>query len=111
MLPLTTTTVDVDRPTPNADPDEPGTLLRLYTGLSGHVGSPNGDSLVANGHQELVDAVLYVDLTDPPLSASDVITDLTTGDTYRVTWARRRQGIGLDHQAAGLRSVIGAALG
>lgn len=111
MLPVTTTSVDVDRPTPASDPDDPATLLRLHTGLDGHVSAPIGDSLVASGQQEQVDAVLYVALTDPPLGAADIVTDRATGDTYRVTWARRRQGLGIDHQQAGLRSVIGAALG
>lgn len=111
MLPLITTSVDVDRPTPAVDPDDPGTLVRLFTGLSGHVGSPSGDSVVAGGQQELVDAVLYVALTDPAIDAGDIVTDLGTGDIWRVTFARTRRGLGLDHQAAGLRSVIGAAVG
>lgn len=110
-LPLVTTTVDVDRPTSASDPDEPGTLVRLFTAIGAHISVPSGDTVVAGGRQELVDALGYVDLTDPALDAGDIVTDRTTGDTWRTTFARRRQGIGLDHQALGLRIVEGASLG
>lgn len=111
MLPVATCTVDVDRPTAAADPDEAGTIERLFTALPANVSAPSGSDLVAGGAQEIVDAVLYVPVTDPAVVRGDVVTHNLTGDTWRVTWCRRRTGLGLDHQQAGLRSVRGSASG
>lgn len=109
MLPLTTTTADIDRPVPNADYDEPATLQRLYTALSGHLSSPFGAGNFAAGQQEAVDAVYLANITDPELAIGDVLT-LANGDAYRATWCRRRHGNGLDHQVVGLRAVKGGVV-
>jgi hypothetical protein len=112
MLPLTTTTITVTRPAaPSGDyEDDAGEPLLVATGLAVAITSPTGADSVVGGQQERVDAVLTAP-TAPRLQHVDQVVDTCTGDAYRIAWVRRRRGLGLDHQTAGLVAVKGGASG
>lgn len=111
MLPLTTTTVTVTRPDGSGDPYvDPGAAATVGTALPAHISSPSGSDRRVGGDQELVDAVLLLD-PSPALTRLDLVHDDGTGEDYNVTWTRQRQGLGLDHQVAGLVAVKGGAGG
>jgi hypothetical protein len=113
MLPLTTTTVTVTRPAnPSGDyEDDDGEAQLVATGLAVAITSPTGADSVVGGHQERVDAVLTTPPSCPKLTHLDQVVDECTGDAYRIAWTRRRRGLGLDHQTAGLVAVKGGASG
>lgn len=108
MIPLATTTVTLRRTGGGADPYEPDDLGFVATGVAAHVDVPAGAELVVGGRQEDVNARLLLGPT-PVVVPGDDVDDDTTGECWRVTWVRRRTGLGLDHQVAGLRAVKGAA--
>jgi hypothetical protein len=112
MLPLATTTVTVERPAvQDGDPDDDWfdqAPTVIAAGMACTITSPSGDDSVVAGHKEVVDAVLHAPPT-PLLTHLDLVVDDTSGDRWRIVWVRRRQGLGLDHQVAGLRAVTGGA--
>lgn len=110
MLILATTTITVIEQGDDGDPYETGTSTTLATGVPACIGSPQGDETRLGGEREQVDAVVNLDIT-PALGRSCVVVDELTGERWSVTWVRRRSGLGLDHQRAGLRAVKGAASG
>lgn len=111
MLALSTTTVTIDRPNGDGDPYEtPAAPTTIGSGVPAHISSPTGADARVGGAEELVDAVLLIDDT-PALARVDIVTDELTGEAYRITWTRRRTGLGLDHQKAGLVAVKGGANG
>lgn len=110
-LPLSTTTVTVTRRVrasgqdlTRATPAAPTTVCPA--GTRAHIGQPSGRAPERAGQQETVDAVLHVDTT-VELAQHDDVADAATGTAWRVIWARRRQGLGLDHVEAGIRRVTG----
>lgn len=108
---IATTTVTVSRPTGDGDPyEDPGTPATVGAALPAHVSAPSGADARIGGAQEVIDATLLLDPT-PVLQRADIVADDVTGDSYRVTWARQRTGLGLDHQTAGLIAVKGGANG
>lgn len=111
MLTLPTTTVTITRPDGTGDPYvEPATPSTIATAAPAHISAPSGTDARVGGDQETVDAVLLIDIT-PALTRLDIVADDLTGETYNVTWTRRRTGLGLDHQKAGLVAVKGGASG
>jgi len=110
MILLPTTSVAVRRPSGQGDPYEADTRQLIVPCTPAHISGPSGNSLDSGGAQEIVDAELYISEC-PPLKRIDEITDLGTGGVWEVVWTRTRQGLGLDHQVAGLRAVSGAANG
>jgi hypothetical protein len=110
MLPLATTTVTIIEEGSTGDPYEPGTSTTLATGVRAVIGSPTGTELRLGGDKEVVDAAANLPI-DIALSRSCVLIDELTGERWSVTWVRRRTGLGLDHQRAGLVAVKGAASG
>lgn len=110
MIPLATTTVTVRRGSGTGDPYEADTATVVASRLPAHVSGPGGSADDVGGAQEVVDARLLMDIT-PCLTRIDRVTDEQTGRTYEVVWSRVRQGLGLDHQVAGLRAVAGSANG
>jgi len=107
---LPTTSVAVRRPSGQGDPYEADTRQLIVPCTPAHISGPSGTSIDSGGAQEIVDAELFVSEC-PRLSKLDQVSDLTTGDVWEVVWTRTRQGLGLDHQVAGLRAVSGAANG
>lgn len=113
MLPFTTDVFTIERPTGelgDAD-DTAGGMVTVAARVRCVLSSPGGSDTVANGRQELVDAVLVFPAT-PTVEHTDFAVNVATGDRYRVTWARHRSGVGmLDHQRIGLAAVKGGAGG
>ena len=112
MLPFATDRFTLERPgadTGDAD-DITGAVTTIAESVPCVFTSPGGDDIVADGRQELVDAVLLFPPA-PAVQHMDIAVNACTGDRYRVTWARRRQGLGLDHQRIGLAAVKGATSG
>lgn len=112
MVPIRPNTVTIERTTGavgDAD-DTAATLTTVAAGLQVALTSPSGTDVIVGGREEVVDALLLA----PPFPAiehTDLVTDDDTAEEYRVVWVRRRRGLGLDHQAAGLRAVKGGASG
>ena len=109
-VPLATTTITIRRPDGTDDPYETPASALIARGVRAHIGSPSGSEKIVGGAKEVVDAVVRLDPT-PCLTHRDRLTDEGTGECWEVTWVRQRQGLGLDHQAAGLRAVKGGADG
>jgi hypothetical protein len=109
MLTLPTTTVTIERPS-DADPYETPTTTLVAAGLAAHISQPTGNETDRGGQTERIDAVLLV-ANDETLLHTDLITDDTTGDSYRVAWVKRRVGLGLDHTKAGLVAWSGGSNG
>jgi hypothetical protein len=108
-VPLATTTVqilraaaDTSRDYWDADP-APATVASVRA----HLSSPSGREIRGEGSQQIVDMVLLCDPVD--LHHDDRVKDLTTGTLYRITWVRKRYGLGLDHMVAGLMVAEGIA--
>lgn len=108
---MTTTTVTVLDQSGTGDPYETGTVTTLATAVPAVISSPVGDENRLGGEREQVDAMAYVGAGAPELDRSCVLVDEQTTERWSVTWTRRRQGLGLDHQQAGLRAIKGAASG
>lgn len=109
-LPLATTTITIKRVLADlstTDPYEATAVPEtIASGIRAHISSPSGSELVGGADsQESVTFRLDCDPTD--LAHTDIVTDETTGQDYRVTWARSRSGLGLDHVEAGLLQVTG----
>ena len=79
----------------------------LASGVRAHISTPNGREQTAGGSQEVVEFRLSCDPVD--LRHTDQVQDKQTDALYEVTWARLRQGLGLDHVEAGLKQVSGVA--
>lgn len=111
MLPITTTTVNIERPsTLTGDPTDEPDVTVIATVVDATIGAPSGAERVAGGQQTVVTDVLHV----PPgtdIEHFDIVTDNVTGDRFAVEWVRRRVGLGLDHVKAGLRQTSGASGG
>lgn len=110
MLLLTTTTVTIAQPAGGGDPYEAAVLTVVAAGVPANVTSPTGRDARVGGDQELVDALLTIDTT-PVLDRTMRVTDDVTGELWDITWCRRRTGLGLDHQVAGLVAVKGGSNG
>jgi hypothetical protein len=109
-LMLASTTVTVTRTDGTGDPYVDATPSEVAERVRAHISAPTGSDARVGGAQEIVDAVLLTEVT-PALQRADRVTCETTGDTYTITWVRRRTGLGLDHQQAGLVAVKGASNG
>lgn len=107
-LPLATTTVTVRRS--HGDPYDPDPTEPIAAGTPAHFGYPSGSETRAGGERSVTSMVLLFPAT-PPLSEADTVIDDPTGQRWEVTWVARRRGVGLDHQRAGVRRVMGAASG
>ena len=109
-VPLHTTTIAVLRVAadPARDPYDPKPFPDVIAvGVRAHISTPRGREQTAGGSQEVVEFRLSCDPTD--LRHTDQVHDEQTGVAYEVTWARGRQGLGLDHIEAGLKQVTGVA--
>lgn len=109
MIPLSTTTITIRRPAAGVDPYEQTTAALVTQGIAAHIGSPGGADVRIGGDQQIITDHLDADVCD--LRHGDTVTDDGNGVTYQVVWVRRRIGLGLDHMAAGLVQVEGAANG
>lgn len=106
-LPITTTTVTVERRVGTADKWEPETPAVIYTAIPATIGPVTAsDVQTSGGDQQAVDAVLHTNLQHV-VGRLDTVTDLLTGDVYEVAWAYSRRGLGLDHWRAGLKRTDG----
>ena len=109
-VPLHTTTIAVLRiPADSArDPyDAKPAAAVVASGIRAHISTPRGREQTAGGSQEVVEFRLSCDPVD--LRHTDQVQDEETDALYEVTWARIRQGLGLDHVEAGLKQVAGVA--
>ena len=105
---LHTTTIGVLRISadPARDPyDAKPAAEVIASGIRAHISTPRGREQTAGGSQEVVEFRLSCDPVD--LRHTDEVQDEQTGALYEVTWARVRQGLGLDHIEAGLKQVAG----
>lgn len=107
---LPTTTVRIVRPDGVTDPYEPGTETAVADGVYAHISTPNGFDRAVGGDQELVTAVALLP-GGLDVRHYDGLVDERTGEHYVVAWTRRRNGLGLDHVKAGLRSTKGGSGG
>lgn len=106
MIPLSTTTVTIERPTAGADAFEAVTYAEVAVAVPGHVSSPSGTEARGSGTQEAVSATLAL-VPGTDVRRQDRVTDDSTGDIWQVEWVRARQGLGLDRVVAGLNAVTG----
>jgi hypothetical protein len=107
-VPLHTTTVSVRRVAadPTRDPyDAPPAPAVVASSIRAHISSPRGREQTAGGSQEVVEFRLTCDPVD--LRHTDQVQDEQTSALYEVTWARTREGLGIDQMQAGLRQVTG----
>lgn len=105
-LPLFTTTITVERPGSGDAMDAPD-YDTIESGVRAVIGSPSGVESVASGSSEQVTARLDCDVCD--LAHGDRVTDDATGETWQVSWVRRRYGLGLDHLVGELLAVTDRA--
>lgn len=109
-IPLATTQISVLRVAadPTRDPyDAQPAPAVLASGVRAHISTPNGREQTAGGSQEVVEFRMSCDPVD--LRHTDQVQDEGSGAIYEVTWARAREGLGLDHVEAGLKQVAGVA--
>ena len=109
-VPLHTTTIAVLRvpADPARDPyDAKPAADVVASSIRAHISTPRGREQTAGGSQEVVEFRLSCDPVD--LRHTDQVQDEQTNALYEVTWARVRQGLGLDHIEAGLKQVAGIA--
>lgn len=109
MIHVATTTIRVLRvpADPTRDPLDPQpSAAQVVAGVRAVISSPNGRAtLNSGGVQEVVEFHLSSDPCD--VEGTDLVEDESTGLVYQVTWARLREGMGLDHMEGGLRQVAG----
>lgn len=109
MIPISTTTIRIERPThdPDVDPLEShGEPTVVATGIRAHISTSRGrESAAGGGSQEIVYFRLSCDLVD--ITRYDTVIDENTQEVYDVEWARERRGFGLEHMEAGLKQVAG----
>jgi hypothetical protein len=112
MLPLTTTTITVQRLESGVDPydNHDTTWSTVTTRQPATITSPSGFSQLVGGHQQTVSATLYTD-TDVDLRYEDRIIDETTNVTWQVKWVAVRYELGFGHLKAGIEHTAGAADG
>ena len=110
MIPLATTTITVKVLASGDDPYNDAAVSVLATGVRAHFGHPSGSERLVGGQEEKVDMVLSC---DPVVGLSHYcrVTDDSTAETWDVLWVRKRTGLGLDHQRAGLQAVSGGSGG
>lgn len=106
-LPLTTTTVTVQRPSAGVDPYEVDSYQTVVAGWPAVISGPSGSGLTIGGDQQSVSATLLADPVD--IRRYDRVVDDTTGRTYDVVWSNQRYELGLSHTKAGLTYTEGAA--
>lgn len=106
-LPLTTTTVTIQRPRTGVDPYEDQSYITVVSGHPAVISQPSGSGLNIGGIQETISATLLSDPVD--CRRYDIVTDETTGRVYDVTWSNQRYELGLAHTKAGLTFTEGAA--
>lgn len=102
-LPLSTTTVTVKRRPTTGDAFDRPAHETIRTGLPATIGSHTGSETNGDGTSSQVTAPLVCDPFD--LHHDDLVVDDTTGETWEVVWAARRNGLGIDHTAADLLQV------
>ena len=107
---IPTTSVTIARPSGDGDPYEAARTAQVARGVRAHVSGLSPSSQRTGGAQQVVDATLFLDVA-VPLRKMDRVTDEVTGETYTVTWAVLKIGLGLDYQKAGLVRVDGGARG
>jgi hypothetical protein len=111
MVPITPNTVTIERPAGlEGDADDTDYDADELVTLAVAITSPGGSDVIIGGQKEVVDAVMLAPI-GTTIEHTDLVTDVDTDEQYRVVWVRRRRGLGLDHQAVGLRSVTGGANG
>lgn len=116
MIPLSTTTIRVERvPTVDdggdpVDPYDPQPDAEIVAeAVRAVISSPTGRERNIGGTQSAVEFSLSCDPVD--LRHTDTVHDEATGLTYQVVWVTSRPsgGLGLDHTRAGLKMVSGIA--
>lgn len=109
MIPLHTTTIDVLRSDQDGTKDrlDPLTWSTVHPNVRAVISTPIGSERVAGGSSEDVSARL--DCDPVAIRHTDRVRDNTTGETFEVTWARTRYGLGLDHTVADLRKITDRA--
>lgn len=106
-LPLTTTTITVQRPSAGVDPYEVDTYITVASGHPAVISRPSGSGLRVGGDQQTISATLLADPVD--IRRYDRVTDEATGRVYDVVWSNDRYELGLAHTKAGLTFTDGAA--
>jgi hypothetical protein len=100
MIPIAITTVQIDSQS-EPEPGEGITLATRATGVRAVISTPTGSEIPGpGGGAERIDAVLICDPVTSMTHTDKVYAP--TGEEYEVAWVTQRQGLGLDHTAAGL---------
>lgn len=107
MIPLSTTTITIERPTSGLDGAELPTYSTVISRVPAHVSSPSGTTTRNNGAQEVTSASLSCG-PGVDLRRQDRVIDENTGDVWYVTFVRKRRGLGLDRTTAGLDFARGS---
>lgn len=104
-IPVSTTTITVERSDQDGTKDayDGVSYSTVYSGVRAVIGSPGGAETNEGGSSEDVSARLNCDPIT--LRHDDRVIDEQTGETWLVTWTRRRIGFGLDHVVAQLRAI------
>ena len=110
MLPLTTTSVTIERPTTNQDPYDTSVWNVIASDVPGVVSGNAGLDIRVGGDQSTNLTTLHID-DGHDLQKSDRITDQETAEVWYVTWVRKRYEFGLAYTTGGLTRTIGAADG
>lgn len=87
------------------DPDQPVPSL-VTSGVRATISLPGGSATLVGGDRVVFSASMQCDVCD--LRPSDTVTD-ANGTTWMVLTVTQQVGFGLDHLAANLRLVSGAA--
>jgi hypothetical protein len=108
-IPVATTRITVLRVP--ADPERDPTDAQpdaevVRSGVRAHISTSRGREVIGGAStQEVVYFRLSCDPVD--IQKDDQVRDEQTDEVYEVEWARLRQGLGLDHEEAGLKQVKG----
>lgn len=106
-LPLTTTTVTIERLADGVDPYEAEVWSTAYTGVPAVISGSSGVGQNIGGAQQTLNGKLFVDGAIN-VKKADRVTDGISGEVWMVDWVRQRYELGLGHRVAGLTLVEGA---
>lgn len=107
MIPISTTTITVERGDASGDAYDGVTYSTVYRGIRAVIGSPGGSEVNEGGSSQQATARLNCDPII--LHHTDRVTDDETGIVYEVTFTARRLGVGIDHTVADLVYVTDRA--
>lgn len=110
MIPLATSSYTVERADMSGDSGDELSFVAVATGVRGTSVYYSGTESVMQGDRERVDGRIMLD-TDFQVKYYDRLVDETTGDTWALSFVRKRLGFGLEHLVCGVYEITGSARG